>query len=77
MLQWHIISDKTKAQQLKSWLLNAASVVVMQQQIFIDKIYVSQAEWNSYSFIIVPFTIYCIRKSLLYVPIRKVLMEFL
>ena len=49
----------------------------MQQQIFIDKIYVSQAEWNSYSFIIVPFTIYCIRKSLLYVPIRKVLMEFL
>ena len=79
MLRWYIIREKTteEAQQLKIWFLNATSVVVMQQQIFTNKIYVLQAELNSYPFITVPFTIYCIRKSLLYLPIRKVLLEFL
>ena len=41
------IRDKTMAQQVKSWHLNATGVLVLQQQIFINKIHVWQVE--SYS----------------------------
>ena len=45
------------AQQLKSWLLNATRVLVVQQQIFDNKIHVWQVESYSLPFFIVPFTI--------------------
>ena len=63
------------AQQMKSWLLNAAGVLLVQKRIFINKIHLSQV--NHIRTIIVRFTIYYIRNPLLYVPICKVLLEFL
>ena len=64
-------------QKLKSRHLNATRIFVVQQQIFINKIHVWQVESYSQPFLIVPFTIYGIRNSLLYVRIRKVLLDFL
>ena len=40
----YIIRDKTMVQQLKSWLLNVTSVLVVQRQIFINKIH--DDKWN-------------------------------
>ena len=63
------------AQQIKSWLLNTGRVLLVQQQIFINKIH--YGKWNHIRTIIVPFSIYYIRNFSLYVLIRKVLLEFL
>ena len=41
------LRDENTAHQLKSWILNATGVLVVQQQIFINKIHVLQVE--SYS----------------------------
>ena len=40
-------NEKAMAQQLKSWLLNATRVLVVQRQIFINKILVLQVKSNS------------------------------
>ena len=56
------------AQQLKKGLLNARRVLVVQQEIFFSKIHAWQVESYSQPFLIVPFTIYCIKNSLLYMP---------
>ena len=47
VLQQWIIRNKTIAQQPKSWHLNAARVLVVQQQIFINQIHLLHVE--SYS----------------------------
>ena len=70
-------NDKTTAQQLTSWLLDTTRVLVVQQQIFINKIQIWQMESNSQPCLIVPFTTYCIRNSLPYVSIRNALLDFL
>ena len=43
-------SDKLLTQQMKSWLLNAARVLLVQQQIFINKIHLWQVESYSYHY---------------------------
>ena len=66
------------AQQLKKWLLNATRVLLVQQQIFVSKIHVKMTiEIIFLTFLIVSFIVYCIRNSLLYMPIHKVLLNFL
>ena len=56
---------------------NNGKRLVVQRQIFINKIHVWQVESYAQPFLNVTFTIYYIKNSLLYVPIRKVLLNSL
>ena len=66
-----------KTQKLKSWFLNTTRVLLVQRQIFINKIQIWQEELNLQQFLIVPLTIYYIRNSLPYVSIFNVSLYFL